>query len=341
MSSPRQIEIPLSDKVRFLQRPESYPERPARIETRKSHMSWVFLTRDHAYKLKKPVRLSYLDFGTIEARRQDCEAEVRLNRRFAPNVYLDTVALTLDASGRLQLGGDGAICDWLVKMVRLLSERTLEARIARQAVDEDEVREAIRLLARVYRRAAPIAMTPEAYRRRFTADIDENLAELTRADFALPTDLPHSLAASQRAFVERRGELLDARARDGRIVEAHGDLRPEHIYLGDPPIIMDCLEFNRELRLLDPADELAYLAVECRRLGAPHLGDVAFDAYREVTGDAPPSELIGFYASFRAMLRAKLAVWHLEDAERADFGRWRTRAMRYLEIAADQAVPLD
>jgi aminoglycoside phosphotransferase family enzyme len=330
----------LTDKVRFLRRPDSYPERPRALEAIETHMSWVFLTDAHAYKLKKPVRYSYLDYSTLAARAANCAAEVRLNRRFARGVYLGVVPLNVDRSGHLRLGGAGVTCDWLVKMVRLPSERTLEAQIARDEVDEEQLRQAVHVLTRAYRQAAPVDMTPDAYRLRFHRDIRENLAELADPAFALTSDLPELVAAAQQRLLESDGGLLTARVEGGRIVEGHGDLRPEHIYLGDPPIIMDCLEFNRELRLLDPVDELAYLAIECHRLGAPHLGEVALETYREDTGDRPPARLIDFYASVRAMLRAKLAIWHLRDEHRSDAEEWRARTMRYLYIAADHAAKL-
>jgi aminoglycoside phosphotransferase family enzyme len=336
-----EAEVSLRDKVRFLQRPDSYPERPRAIEVKESHMSWVFLTEERAYKLKKPVRYSYLDYSTLAARAENCAAEVRLNRRFAPDVYLGIVPLNLAPSGQLRLGGAGLTCDWLVKMVRLPAERTLEAQIGRDQVDEAQLRQAVHVLTRVYREAAPVDMTAAAYRLRFRNDIRENLAELTDPAFELSSDLPQLVAAAQRRFLDADAALLNARVEGSRIVEGHGDLRPEHIYLGDPPIIMDCLEFNRELRLLDPVDELAYLAIECHRLGAPHLGDVVLATYRADTGDRPPARLVDFYASLRAMLRAKLAIWHLRDEQRSDAEGWRARTMRYLYIAADHAAKLD
>jgi uncharacterized protein len=341
LSETRLTEVPLRDKVRFLQRPDSYPERPGTIDAKESHMSWVFLTQRHAYKLKKPVRYSYLDYSTIAARRENCAAEVRLNRRFAPGVYLGIVPLTIDPSGNLRLGGAGEPCDWLVKMVRLPAERTLEAQIERDEVDEAQLRQAIHVLTRVYRRASPADVTADAYRMRFERDIKENVAELTDPAFELSSDLPQIVAAAQERFLRSKVELLNARIKGGRIVEAHGDLRPEHIYLGDPPLIMDCIEFNREFRLLDPVDELAYLAIECHRLGAPHLGDIVLETYRADTGDRPPDGLIDFYAGARAMLRAKLAIWHLKDEHRPDAQMWRARTMRYLYIAADHAAKLD
>jgi uncharacterized protein len=335
------MEVSLRDKVRFLQRPDSYPERPGATQAVESHMSWVFLTPRHAYKLKKPVRYSYLDYSTIAARRENCAAEVRLNRRFAPAVYLGIVPLNVEPSGRLRLGGAGEPCDWLVKMVRLPAERTLEAQIERDTVDGAQLRRAIHVLTRVYRQAAPVDIAADAYLARFRSDLQENLAELTDAAFELSSELPQIVAAAQERFLHRHAALLNARVEAGRIVEGHGDLRPEHIYLLDPPIIMDCLEFNRDLRLLDLVDELAYLALECHRLGAPHLGDVVLATYRADTGDRPPDALIDFYGSARAMLRAKLAIWHLRDEHRPDAEKWQARTMRYLYIAADHAGKLE
>jgi uncharacterized protein len=111
-------------------------------------------------------------------------------------------------------------------------------------------------------------LTAEADRLCLERDVSENLAALIDPAFELSSDLPQLVARAQERFLQSRAALLDARVEAGRIVEGHGDLRPEHVYLLDPPIIMDCLEFNRELRLVDPADELPYLAIECHRLGA-------------------------------------------------------------------------
>jgi aminoglycoside phosphotransferase family enzyme len=136
--------------VAFLTRPESYPTAPQRVEVIETHMSWVFLTESHAYKLKKPVRYDYLDFSTPAARYWDCTEEVRLNRRFAPNVYHGVVPLTVDPQGILQLAGRGATIDWLVHMRRLPAERMLDYAIAHGTVREAEVRQIGALLTRVY-----------------------------------------------------------------------------------------------------------------------------------------------------------------------------------------------
>jgi uncharacterized protein len=116
-------------------------------------------------------------------------------------------------------------------------------------------------------------------------------------------------------------------------VEAHGDLRPEHICLTDPPVIIDCLEFRRDFRMLDPLDELAFLGMECERLGDATTGPTLLRLYEEGTGDHADRMLTEVYAAMRALLRAKLAIWHLRDGAKADDARWRSSAQAYLELA--------
>lgn len=339
-SCPEQ-DVELAAKVAHLSRPGAYPATTSTVEARETHMSWVFLTDDHAYKLKKPVHYPFLDFTTLEARRANCKREVCLNRRLAPSIYLGTVALSVDTEGKLHLGGPGRIVDWLVKMRRLPAERTLEHAIITGTVREEDVRRLAVRLATFYRGATPVPMAADDYRRRFERDIGEIRDELWRPAFGLPRDLVGWLAAAQLNFLAAHGELLDGRVVAGRIVECHGDLRPEHVYLGVEPVVLDCLEFNREFRILDAVDELAYLAMECDRLGATFIEAWLFDAYRSGTGDVPPRRLVEFYKCHRAYLRAKIAIWHLKEAEVRTPAKWRERAVQYLGVARDCSARLD
>ena len=323
----------LAAKVDFLRRPSAYPDAPRRGEAPETHMSWVFLTEQYVYKLKKPVRWDVLDFSTPELRRIDCEEEVRLNRRLARDVYLGVRALTLEPDGGLALDGAGRAVDWLVHMRRLPAESMLDHRIEAGRVEEDHVRPVARLLARFYAAAEAIPCTPQAYRERLAEGTRADWRELLRPAFGLPGEQVSAIAKEQLAFLERRADLFEQRVREGRIVEGHGDLRPEHICLGPEPAIIDCLEFSRDLRVLDPADELAFLALECERLGAPAVGGWFLAAYAEATGDEPPPELLAFHRAYRALRRAKIAVWHLNDPDVRDPERWRRRALAYLALA--------
>jgi aminoglycoside phosphotransferase family enzyme len=334
-AAPREVGLP--EKVDFLRRPDSYPEPTRQVEAKETHMSWVFLTEAHAYKLKKPVRYPFLDFSTIALRKMNCEEEVRLNRRLAPDVYLGVVSLGLDEVGRLCLDGGSAV-DWLVKMRRLAAERTLEQAIRSNAIREDDILRLGRRLAAFYKDAPRAAMGVADYRARLSADIEANESALRTPGYGLPVPIVESVAAALRRYVADCGDELDRRVRDGRIVEGHGDLRPEHVYLGAEPLVTDCLEFNRDFRILDPVDELGYLAMECERESAPQVGPWLFKSYGEASGDAPPAGLVAFYEGFRAFLRAKIAIWHLDEPEPRDGAKWRPRAVSYLRIAQAQSA---
>ena len=327
----------LAAKLAFLGRPEAYPEATARVEALETHMSWVFLTDAHAWKLKKPVRYSYLDFSTAEARRLDCEEEVRLNRRLAAEIYLGVVPLVNDAEGRLHLGGAGGAVDWLVQMRRLPADRMLDHLLCSGAVEQAEIVRLAQRLARFYAAAAAEAIAPADYRQDLAARIEDNLHELANPEFGLDPRRLERLAHLQLRVLQGHPEWFDRRVMQGRIVEGHGDLRPEHVCLLAEPVVIDCLEFKREFRILDPADELGYLALECERLHAPHVGRWLLDAYCEASGDAPPEALIHFYQSCRAVLRAKLALWHLRDDGRHPPDTWIARARDYLDRAQRHA----
>ena len=332
--------IDLREKVASLARPEIYPERSASVEVVQTHMSCVFLTERHAWKLKKPVRLDYLDFSTLEARRLDCEEELRLNRRLAPDVYLDVVPLTVAGPGKLRLGGDGEVVEWLVKMRRLPRRQMLDHAIREGDVDRHDVRRFALVLADFYRHAEAVEIAPSDYRSRFEQGIRANQEALSAPQFGLPAGLVQSVTAGQLAMLDTAAALIEKPVMRRRVVEGHGDLRPEHVCIGPQPLFIDCLEFNRDWRLLDPADELAGLAMECRLAGAAWIGEAVFDTYREASGDDPPPVLLDFYKAFRAGVRAKLSARHLRDhLDPADQGRWLARAERYLELAGSYAAP--
>jgi aminoglycoside phosphotransferase family enzyme len=323
----------LEAKIAYLRQPGSYPEHPERVATVETHMSWVFLTDLYAYKLKKPVRYGFLDFSTVSARHRNCQEELRLNRRLAPAVYLGIVPLTVDHRGKMGLAGEGKAVDWLVKMHRLPAHRRLDWMIRQQTLEEAALGPAAALLARFYLSAAPFPMPPQEYVRRFQEDVQYNLTELDIPQNPPLAALARRTSTAQLRFLERQAETLEKRVLEGRIIEAHGDLRPEHIYLGPEPKIVDCLEFKQAFRILDPADELAFLAMECERLGAPSVGKQIFSTYTDIVGDAPPLTLLGFYKSYRACLRARLAYGHTLEAGMQDVSRWLHLAYEYLSLA--------
>jgi len=330
--------VSLADKVAFLERPQSFAEPTTGVEAVETHMSWVFLTDDYAYKLKKPVRFKLLNLATLEDRRRNCEAEVLWNRRLAPDVYLRVVALGLDEKGGLVLGRGVRVVDWLVKMRRLPAEKMLDRVIASGKVERADLRRVAETLAAFYQRAPRAEIGAEEYRLRFGREVEEIGRELEEIS-PIPKSRIDAVSTELLGFLRRRADLLGARVREGRIVEAHGDLRPEHVCLLPQPVVIDCLEFDPELRLLDPADELSFLTVECELAGGPpFIEQVLFGTYSERTSDRPPPPLVRFYKTFRAFLRAKISIWHLKDRDVKNSEKWVSKTDRYLQ-AAERLVP--
>jgi len=332
----------LAAKLAFLADPRSYPEGTARVEVVRTHLSCVFLTDRHAYKLKKPLRRGEVDLTTLEARRRACQAELRLNRRLAGEVYQAVVPLRLRPDGGLALGeGPGEPVEWLVRMRRLPRERMLDALVRRGEAEAAGLERLARRLARFYREAPREPLPGPAYRERLARELAQEAEALAAPGYALPGRLLRETVRRLEAFLAGAGAgLLEARMAAGRLLEGHGDLRPEHCLPEEPPVVIDCLDFSRALRLLDPADELGYLAMECAFLGDPATGERLLEAFWRASRDRPPRALVRFHQARRALLRARLSAWHVPDAGAPEAPRWLGRALRYLELAASLAREL-
>lgn len=334
MNEPDRCVTGLDEKIAFLGSPAAYAEAAAqRIEQIETHFSYVFLTERHVYKLKKPLSGDRFDFTSCAARRQNAIVELRLNRRLAPGVYLAIVPLTREPGGGLALGGGGAIVDWLIKMVRLPTERMLDRRIRRNDWHYADLQTLGARLAHFFAAAAPVTLAPPVFFDRLRAECRMSRQAFATGDPAR-RERARRIARHIEAFITREQPTLLRRLGERRLVDGHGDLRPEHICLGSAPLIIDCLEFSAALRALDPVDELAFLAMECTRLGAPQIGPILFRHYRRRTGDQPAPALIDFYTAFRALVRARIAIRHLAEQPMRDPTKWPKRADAYLALAA-------
>jgi len=331
--------IGLADKIAFLSDGRNLPGSPRSVEVRETHMSWVFLTPDRVYKLKKPVRFPYLDFSTPERRAAACRAEDRLNRRLAPDVYLGVLPLAAGRAG-LALGGGDAI-DWLVTMRRLEETASLEALLLDHRLRPEHIDRIASALGSFYRQARHIPLSAERHLADWRGALRTNRRVLCEARFKLPPGPIYRVLAVQRQFLQRHAERLARRVRQGRIVDAHGDLRPEHIWATRPVRIIDCLEFNPRLRALDPLDEIAFLHLECERLGARWAGERIRRRLGTMVGEDRSSGLFLFYRSHRALLRARLSIAHLYDAAPRTPEKWPRQARAYLSLAARDAAQLD
>ncbi|MCA9263425.1 MAG: AAA family ATPase [Planctomycetales bacterium] len=325
---------PSTGLLQALLNPSFYPDAPGHVELIETHISWVFLTDRFAYKLKKPVHFDFLDFSTLDLRRRDCQQEIEVNRRFTHRVYLAMVPITRGPEGGYQLAGPGEPVDWLVKMRRLPERRCLRTLIRSSHFDAHTQTVLAETLALLYVGLAPVTIRAADYEQRLRAHIRSNGETLLSCAVASPERLA-TLHAAQQRFVWLRSPALKTRVCDGRIIDGHGDLRPEHIYLLQPMQIIDAIEFNPEYRANDIVDELAFLAMECRILGANEFGSQLFDAYMRRSQDIIPAGLIDFYTSYRAAVRAKvLALQSRQNGSPLD----ATPVERYLRLADEAAT---
>jgi len=333
--------IGIDRKVTFLGTPAAYAERPSRVERIETHFSWVFLTDRYVYKLKKALRGEGFDFSSPDSRRRNAEVEVRLNRRLACGVYVGVVPLTLEGGCDLAIAGKGVVIDWLVKMIRLPTGHMLDRRLARGDWCRADINALADRLARFFAAARRVDVQPTAYLDRFRAECRYSRRVLRCSGGPELQHATQYVARRIEAFIYCRTDLLLRRLDDGRVVEGHGDLRPEHICLGPVPQIIDCLEFRGDLRSLDPVDELAFLTMECERIGARNIGQVLFRRYCLRAHDFPPPELMIFYKVIGALVRARIAILHLQESPVRDPGKWPKRAAEYLAIATRAAPHLN
>ncbi len=328
------------DKSKFLMRGNAYRPPVPEVTLRETHMSQVFLAGDRVYKLKKPVRFPYLDFSTLARREAACRAELRLNRRLAPDVYRDVVPLVRSAHG-LAIGGPGEVIDWLVVMNRLDETQMLDRVIIEGRLHRWQLDRLASVLVQFYRRAGAVFTSPAVHVAEWWRSLAYNRRILLDPRFQLPSGSVRYIDAIQRRFLTARARLLAERVLMRRIVDGHGDLRPEHVCLGDPVRIIDCLDFNRRLRMVDPFDEIAFLCVECERLGAAWAGEYLRRRMVHALHDGESEELFIFYRCHRATLRARLAIAHLLEPDPRKPERWAPLTRTYLRLAAADAVKLE
>ncbi len=336
--------VAIANVVDVLSDAASYPDHPGAVTVIETHISWVFLTDRYAYKLKKPVRFEFLDFSTPESRHHACLEELRLNRRLAPDVYVAVLPITRDSNGVLTFNGHGEKVDWVVQMRRLPAEQALNVRLCEGRLTSDQADAIARFLADFYARLTPARLTAGDYRQALERHIRANGATLFDSPFTNDLKIRQAQSAQLRYLTVQAG-VLDSRVAAGRVVEGHGDLRPEHIYLNGRPIIIDCIEFSDELRNVDIADDLSFLAMECERLGNSELGNIdlgdrVLATYQQVGGDRVPASLLAFYRSYRACVRAKVVLLRTEQRPADRSAQEGELLQQYIDLAARHAAEL-
>ncbi len=289
-----------------LSRSAFHPGSPP-VTVHETHTAWVFLAGDRAYKVKKPVRMEFLDFCTLERRRAVCLEEIRLNHELAPTLgmRLRAVVPLADSYVLTEPRASGA-AEYAIEMRRFDEQRTMATLAERGELADEQVR-AVGARVAAFHADAPVR-TPDDPVGDVKGACDHNVREL----YALVDDATARRVLAVERFtgaflVNHRAEIA-ARAGAGRVREVHGDLRAEHVVLEDPIAIIDRLEFDARLRTIDVADDLAFLAMDLERLGASHAARVLVASYRDAGDDPGSDALLAFYGAYRALVRTKVAL---------------------------------
>ena len=327
--------------VQSLRDPKLFNHPVDRIEVVETHISYLILTGEYAYKIKKCVALSFLDFSTLEKRRFYCQEELRLNRRLAPDLYLTIVPITGSYESPT-IAGDGNVIEYAVKMVQFDAAKELDLVISKGGVTTELINELAEDLADFHLRIDRASMksdygSPTVIQHR----IKDNFTEI------LPCADKHSgrMLADLETWVDEtldeHEELLNSRKQNEFIRECHGDLHLGNMVLIGAKIrLFDCLEFNDQLRWIDVVSEIAFLVMDLDFHGRRDLAYQFLNKYLAVTGDYTGLELLPMYLVYRAMVRAKVAC--IRDRQSENQGNNLASVSEYLRLALSytRASPL-
>ncbi|HEY3307409.1 MAG TPA: AAA family ATPase [Desulfuromonadaceae bacterium] len=323
--------------LKSLLKPEAYPEPTHSVELIQTHVSWIFLTDNYAYKVKKPVDFGFLNFTTIDRRRFYCNEEVRLNRRLCPDIYEGVVELRETSSGAA-FHGNGPIIDFAVRMKRLPADRMLDRLLAKGEISATEIRQVAGVIADFHLKAvtAP-AIAEYGQLDRIMFNWQENFEQMSGfEDSTLPAEEREYIRNWVSSFAGEQAGLFKERVEQGFIRECDGDIHLENICLVDGRVyIFDCIEFNERFRYCDTAADVAFLLMDLDFHHRKDLADQAMATYLELTADKDMPALVDFYKIYRAFVRGKVESFRLNDSciDQPEVDQARLKAILYFRLA--------
>lgn len=325
--------------------PGFYPHHPADVELIQTHISYVFIAGDFVYKVKKPLRFDFLDFTTLEKREFFCKEEVRLNKRLAPETYLDVVAISLDAQGNPTLQQGNNIIDYAVRMKKLPRERMLKTLLAQGLAGED-------IMDKVAEKIAGFHQDAQSGRHidvrggieNIRHNHEENFSEtVTYINITIPEYQYRLIADYVKYFLAAHKTLFEKRIAGRKIRDCHGDLHLEHICVTEDIIIFDCIEFNERFRYADVAQDVAFLTMDLDFNGHSPCARTFLQSYVKYSGDTDMPTLLDFYRCYCAYVRGKVTSFRLKEKGLSQRIRddITGTARRYFDLAYTYAARLE
>lgn len=326
----------LPSTVEALLKSQAYPHRPQKIELVQTQMSFLFLTGDFVYKVKKEVNLGYLDYTTLEKRHFFCHQELELNRRLCPDAYLAVVPIVED-KGSLWVEGQGEAIEYAVKMKQLPQDRMMDVLLPRGQVTLEMVARVAEKLMLFHQKAE----TNQKIAAFGSMDVirhncDENFAQTEKyTGISITADEYQGIKNYTNRFINNNRSLFDKRVREGKIRDCHGDLHAAHVCFTDDICIYDCIEFNDRFRYSDVASEVAFLAMDLDHYQEAGLSQHLVNTYVKLSHDEELLKLLNFYKCYRAYVRGKVESFKLDDPYIPEEEKTAvlTAARSYFEIA--------
>jgi aminoglycoside phosphotransferase family enzyme/predicted kinase len=272
---------------------------------KETHISWVFLTGKHAYKVKKPVNYGFLDFSTLEKRRHFCEQELRLNKRLCKDIYLAVLPIT-ESNGIIKIGGRGKVIDYALKMKQLPQDSLMSKLLEEGKINKDHISKISKIVADFHRRSDKVANMHGSVKIR-KINWDENFAQsrefvgksISKKQFDFIKDKIDN-------FIKYNKNLFEKRIKDGKIRDCHGDLHSGNIFIADKIYIFDAIEFNERFRYVDVASEIAFMAMDLDFHGREDLSQHFVSEYVKYSSDEELLKLLNFYKCYLAYVRGKV-----------------------------------
>ena len=316
--------------------PQCYPDRPAQIDLVQTHISYLFLTPYHVYKVKKPVDFGFLNFKSLHQRKYFCYEEVTLNRRLSPEVYLDVLEIK-EEGGKITLGGRGRTIEYAVKMKRLPEDRMMDKLIDSGEIEDKMIVNAAKRIA-YFHHSTVSNDTISAFGRPnvIKKNAEENFSQTKNyVGRTISGDSYKDIKEFTGNFLENKRSLFIKRVAEGKIKDCHGDLHSEHICLTNDVVIFDCIEFNERFRYSDIISDLAFLAMDLDFHHRPDLSKLLSKEYHKVLKDDDFPELLNFYKIYRAYVRGKVEGFELDEPEVSSEEKERAykRVKRFFNLA--------
>ena len=328
--------------VDALMEPQAYDEQPGHIEVVQTHISYVFLTKNFVYKVKKAVNFGFLDFSTLEKRRFFCEKELQLNRRLCDDMYLEVV--TINKSDTIKIKGKGETVEYALKMKRMPQEKIMNKLLEENKVDEKLIAKIAKITADFHSKAETNQQISEfGSLKIIKTNWDENF-EQTRNVIGKTVSAQDFQLVFEKIgnFMKKNQPLLEKRITDGKVRDCHGDIHSGNIFVTDRVYIFDAIEFNERFRYSDVAADMGFLAMDLDFKGRTDLSEFFVRKYVSYSGDEELLKLLPFYKCYRAYVRGKVVGFKLSDPNICDKEKKEAtkEAKAYFKLAAKYAKNL-